>query len=303
MKKFTLLLIACLTYAFLTAQSTELKYNLEANKTYRLKNSSVDNTTAQGMNTESKTDIVISIKPINLEEDFFIASVKFDTMNITNSMPAMKIESANEGDLTSSDPTVALNAIINRLCSNELIVRLDYTGKVLDVVNYDAVSKNIFTGIDQLEGQTKTVVEMQANIMASKDMISSMIEGTLHILPGKEVNTGDEWKIELLISAGGMKMKITTDYKLTSIDGNKATVEGKNVIVPASDEPMMMNGMSITSNIQGMGKINYIVDTETGFIISGSSEMQSSGTNTINAQGQTVEVQVEKISESTIKAL
>ena len=303
MKKLTLLFFASLTYFFLNAQSAELKYNLEANKTYRLKNSSVENTTAKGMNTESKTDIVVSIKPVNLDKEFFIASVKFDTMNITNSMPAMEIRSAKGGDIASADPALAFNAIINRLCSNEIIAKLDYTGKVLDVMNYDAISKNIFAGIDQLGSQAKMMVEMQANMMASKEMISSMIEGTLHILPGTKVSAGDDWKIDILVSAGGIKMKVSTDYKLTGIEGNIATIEGKNTVVPASDEPVMMNGMSITTNVQGMGKVKYLVDTKTGFIISGSSEMQSSGTNTINAQGQTMEVPMEKISESTIKAL
>ena len=307
MKKLTLLILSGFVCLFISAQNVELKYKLKANETYRLKQTRTENSTRtiQGMaqNTESVTSSVFSIKPLTLNDEFFIASVKFDTMVISNSMPPMKIESANEGDLSSPDPVTALTAIIHRLCNTEFIVKLDYTGKVLEIVNYDAASKNILQGVDQIEGQAKMMVEMQANMLTSKEMISGMVESTMNILPGAKVKKGDSWKTDINFSAGGIEMNITTDFNLTSIEGKKASFEGKSVIMPASDEPVNMNGAMITSQLQGMGKVNFVVDSETGFIISGTTKTQVSGNMIVTAQGNTMEIPVESIAESTVTAL
>ncbi len=306
-EKNSIILILSFLCISLTAQKADLKYKLQDNETYRIKYSTVENSTRtmQGMaqSSETKTSTVMSITPVNQVAEFFIAQVKFDSMNITNNMPPMNIDSENSGDITSSDPIQALTAIINRLCRSEIVVKLDYSGKVIEFINFDALSQNILQGIEQLSGQTKMIVEMQAKNLINKGMLTGMIESSLNYLPGKEVKTGDTWENSISMSVSGLGMITTTTYNLTQLEKNVATLKGKTVIKPASDEPVNMNGAMITSQMQGMGELTYQVDTRTGLIISGTYKYQTSGNMLVNAQGNSMEIPVESISEVTITAL
>jgi hypothetical protein len=302
---FAMASMLCLT---LSAQkSVNLKFNLENNKTYKLKYQSTENktTTMQGMtqNAETSTTMVISLKPVDQKEGHMMAQVKFDSMIIENTMPPMKIHSGSKGDLNSSDPIEALSAIIYRLCNSELIAKMTYAGKVIEIVNFDAVSQNIFEGIENLPPQTKTMVEMQAKNMISRDMLNGMIESTLSYLAGTTVQPGDKWETAFTISAGGLGMVTSTKYKLESVQNNVAVLVGESSLEPASNEAINMNGALITSNLRGMGKVTYKVDTKTGWIISGTIKNQISGNMSVQAPGQNMEIPVETISESTITAL
>jgi hypothetical protein len=306
-KNNTLFLLLGFFCISLTAQKADFRYKLQDNETYRLKYYSVENSTRtmQGMTqtSETKTSMVMSVTPINQVADYFIARVKIDSMQITNNMPPMSLDSKNPGDINSQDPIQALTAIINRLCKSELVIKMDYSGKVIEFMNFDAVSQNVLQGIDQLTGQAKMIVEMQAKNLVSKGMLTGIVESTLHYLPGKEIKKGDTWENSFTMSVSGLGMITTTNYKLAGLEKDVATLEGETVIKPASDEPVNMNGAMITSQMQGMGKLNYKVDAKTGMIISGKYEYQTSGNLLVNAQGNSMEIPVESISEVTITAL
>lgn len=301
---FLLLGFFCIS---LTAQKADLRYKLKDNETYRIQYSSVENSTRtmQGMaqTSETKTSVVMSITPVNQVADYFIAQVKIDSMQINNNMLPKNIDSKDPGDINSEDPMQALAAIINRLCRSELVIKLDYSGKVLEFINFDAMSQNVLQGADQLTGQAKMIVEIQKKNLINKDMLTGMVESTLHYLPGKEIKKGDAWQNDIATAASGLGMITTTNYKLTQLEKNVATLEGETVIKPASDEPANMNGAMITSQMQGMGKLNYKVDTETGMIITGKYNYQLSGNVIVNTQGNSMEIPVESISEVTITAL
>jgi hypothetical protein len=304
--KILFLLLNFLSIALL-AQKTELKYKLQDKETYRLKYISVESSTRtmQGMTqtTETKSTTIMSVMPVNQTPEFFIAQVKFDSMKISVNMPPMEVDSKNKGDINSEDAAEAMTAIINRMCRSDMIVKLDYSGKLLEFMNYDAFSQNILQGVDQLTGQVKMVVDMQVKNLVSKDMLIGMIESTLHYLPGKEVKKADSWKIEVDLPAGGLGMKTTTNFKLTQVKNNIATIEGKSVILPFSDEPVEMGGAIITSELQGMGELTYQVDIKTGMVLSGKYEYQRSGNMLVNAQGNNMEIPVESISEVIIEGM
>lgn len=291
-----------------TAQkSAVLKFNLENNKTYRLKYSSSENktTSMQGMEQSgaTNTNMVLSLKPVSQKEDFFIAQMKFDTMIISNTTPPMTISSVEKGDLNSSDPVQAITCLINRLCNSELAVKLTYTGQVIEIINFDAVSQNIFDGIEALPPQTKMMVTMQANMMISRDMLKGMIESSISYLPGKAVKKGDKWETSFEIASGGLGMVTTNNYTLDQLTKTQAVLSGSTILKPASDEPVNMGGAMITNKMSGMGKVNYTIDPVTGWIIKGSFKNQVSGSMQMNAQGQNMDIPVESISETTITAL
>ncbi len=306
MKTILSAIILSLFCNVLLAQSSELKYNLEKDKVYRVKASSVvdQKMTMQGQerNTETKSISYFSLKMLDAKPEFFIAEVKFDTITTIISMPPMTLTSAEPGDINSEDAVQVTNSILNRLCNSTLVVRMDYKGFVLDIMNHNVVEKTVLEGTDSLKGMA-AMAKPQLVMMADKDALKGMIEGVTAYLPATEVAQGDKWESTFSNNMGGVGMLITSNYKLKELSKNKATLEGDVVMKPASTEPMMMNGAEITNEISGLGKTNMEVDTETGWLISGSSKVQMSGTMHVNAQGQSMVIPVESMVASETIAI
>jgi hypothetical protein len=126
--------------------SVNLKMNLEKNKVYRL-NSVSEQTIIQTVNgnqqtIDSKTNYTLSIKMIDATADFMITEVRFDTMiTNTNTMgKTVSMSSVSEGNIKSTETTDVMSCIMNRLSKNALYVKMDFTGKVLEIVNSKMLS-------------------------------------------------------------------------------------------------------------------------------------------------------------------
>ncbi|MDF1546787.1 MAG: hypothetical protein P1P88_03125, partial [Bacteroidales bacterium] len=116
---FTFFILAFFSSTIMAQSSINLRYNLEPNKTYKVKNSSKveQKMTMQGMdqNTEINNVLYFSIKPLNSSADFFMAQVRFDTIFFSTSMPKMEISSTNSGNMKSSDAKEIMDCFQNRL--------------------------------------------------------------------------------------------------------------------------------------------------------------------------------------------
>ena len=142
MKKLLLSSIAVLFCISIMAQnSVNLKMNLEKNKVYRFSSAS-EQTIIQTVNgnqqtIESKTNNTVSIKMIDATADFMIAEVRFDTLiTNTNSMgKTVSMSSVSEGNIKSTETADVMSCIMNRLSKNAVYVKMDFTGKVLEIVN------------------------------------------------------------------------------------------------------------------------------------------------------------------------
>ena len=145
----TILLAGILAFAVIsvTAQSKmDLKLNLEKNKVYRFKsaNEQTVSQTVNGIqqNTETKSNSTISIKMLDASPEFLVAEVRFDTMyTITNAMGMNTvINSASEGNIKSTNTGEVLSCIMNRLSKNPLYAKMNYSGKVIEIVNAKMLS-------------------------------------------------------------------------------------------------------------------------------------------------------------------
>lgn len=296
MKSLLALIILAIYSSILFSQTTELKYNLEKGKTYRVKASTVQDQTMTMQGTERQTETkslsYFSIKMLDPKPDFFIAEVKFDTIKTTISMPPMGLTSAEKGDINSENPVDVTNCVLNRLSNSTLVVRMDYSGHVQDIMNHQVIEQNILDGTDSLKGQA-AMAKPQLEMMVGKDALTGMIEGVTAYLPNKEVKTGATWESSFVSKNGGVGMTINSTFKLTDLSKKIAVLEGDVIVEPASSEPMMMNGAEITNNLRGLGKSSMEVDPDTGWIINGSSKMQMSGTMEIKAPGQNMSMPIE----------
>jgi hypothetical protein len=146
------------------------------------------------------------------------------------------------------------------------------------------------------------IVSQRASVMVEEKSLKSMIESVTAYLPGTKVKVGDKWEISLPVSGGGMDMSSESIYKLESLNKNSANISG-DVVIESAPTLMVMNGAQITPDLRGLGKIELTIDTETGWIISGVGKQTMKGELNVNAQGSTMTIPMEIITDSEIIAL
>jgi hypothetical protein len=312
MKKILLSVTAVLVGFSLLAQGgTMLKLNLEKNKVYRLKSTS-EQTISQTVNgnqqnTSVTSNSVVSIKMMDASADFLIAEFRFDTLvTITNAMgKVVNINSANEGNLSSAEAGDVMTVIMNRLSKNPLYVKMDYTGKVIELVNAKMLSDILLKDTATITGENAAVTKMQiANMMTPKALIS-MAEVFTHNLPGKAVNAGDKWDITEGMNSGGMSLDIITTYNLEGIKDNAADLSAESTIQASPNaEPMTYGPAKITyDDLKGMGKSEVSLDTQTGLMIQNTSKNHLAGNLNISVQGMNIQMPMEMEGTSRVVSI
>jgi hypothetical protein len=312
MKKLLLSFISVLLGISIMAQNaTNLKLNLEKNKVYRLKSSS-EQTLSQTMNgvqqtTNIKSSSTVSIKMIDAAAEFLIAEVRFDTMiTNTNAMGKMVIiNSASEGDIKSAEMADVMSCIMNRLSKNALYVKMDYVGKVIDIVNSKMLSDVIMKDTGSITGETASVSKMQIKNTINDKALKSMVEAYTNNLPGRQVTTGDKWDITVTMNAGGMSLDIITTYNLDALNGSVANITAEsNIKASENADPIEYSGAKITfGDLKGLGKSNMVINTLTGLLIGNTTKTHIAGNLNVSVQGMNMQIPMEIDGESKVIAL
>jgi len=314
MKKILLSATAVLFVISLMAQeSASLKMNLEKNKVYRLKSVS-EQTITQTVNgnqqtVETDVDYTLSVKMLDVTPDFMVTEVHFDTL-ITNTNTMGKtstISSTVEGDMTSSETSDIMSCIMNRLSKNALFVKMDFTGKPVEVVNAKMLSDMVLkdTASITLTEPVASALKTQIAGTVSDNTLKTMIGGFTWHLPGKEVSVGDRWEMTEQTSSGGMLLAITTNYRLDGISGNNATISVESSIKAAENAPPIRSaGATVTyDNLTGMSKSTLVLDVRTGLVVEDNGKTRISGTLGISAPGFNMDIPMDINGETKVKAL
>jgi hypothetical protein len=314
MKKTFLSIIAVIASISVVAQTTAtLKMNLEKNKVYRLKSVS-EQVITQTMNgvqqtTESKVNYTISLKMIDATSDFMIAEVHFDTL-ITNTNAMGKVttmSSVSEGDIKSAKTDDVISSIMNRLSKNALYVKMDFTGKPFEIVNSKMLSDLILkdTSSITLTGPTAAAVKKEITNMISDNSLKTMINMFTWSLPGKQVSTGDTWKISQQMNSGGMMLDIITTYHLDGLNGNNANITVESDIKAAENAaPIESGGAKVTYNdLKGLSKSNMVIDIRTGLLVEDKAKSHIAGNLGISAPGFSMQMPMDINGESKVISL
>jgi hypothetical protein len=314
MKKILLSAITILFGISVIAQnSASLKMNLEKNKVYLLKSVS-EQTVTQTVNgnqqtVDSRVDYTLSLKMIDATPDLMITEIHFDTLVInTNSMgKTTSINSTVEGDIKSSETSDIMSCIMNRLSKNALYVKMDFTGKPIEIVNAKMLSDLVMkdTSSITLTGPMAAAIKTQIAGTISDDNLKTMISSFTWRLPGKQVSTGDNWNITEQTNSGGMALTIITTYHLDGINGNNAnlTVES-NIKAAENAAPIRSAGATITyDNLTGLSKSNMVIDIRTGLIVEEKSKTRISGTLGISGPGFSMQMPMDINGETKVIAL
>lgn len=303
----SLLMMLTISISLMAQSSVDLKYNLKINETYHVKTTSIQDMvmTMQGNQQamEVKNVMYLSLKPLKNENEYFLAEVKFDTIINDISGPAsMMLSSADEGDISSQNPADVMSCVLNRLSKSTILIKLTNKGKVIDILNLQVISDNVLAGTENLQG-TLEPLKAQLSMMVEKDAIISMIEAVTSYMPGTKIKKGEKWNIVNILSSGGIGMEITTDYILNDITKTEADISGEVIIEPNTDKPTIVSGMEVTNKVRGIGKTTMKINSQNGWIIYGSSQMQLSGERIIKMQGNEMQIPIEIKGSTEITAL
>lgn len=304
MKKILFSAFALVLCGSMMAQnSAVLKLNLEKNKVYKHKSVSDLNITqtVNGMQQaqQVKTLSYLSIKMVDSKPEFMIAEVRFDSI-ITqmNAMGQTAITNSNKpGDINSSNATDVSGALLNRFCNNPLFVKMDYSGKVLEVVNLKVFSDVVTKGLDS--AKIDPASKNQLGSMVKLEAIKPSIEGAYAVLPGKSVNVGDTWEVSNAINSNGMNLTTTGKFKLVSVSNNVATIAAESNIAAVGGKPMETNGMKINyDDLKGLGKSTILVDMKTGLVKDVTGKSNIAGNLSLDMAGTNMQIPLEILIES-----
>jgi len=311
MKKIRLSIIAILFCAIATGQNgANLRMNLEKNKVYRLQ-STTEQTILQTVNSiqqtiESKTNYTVSLKMVDATQSFIVTEVRFDTIATkTNTMgKTMSMSSASEGNVQSKETSDIISFFMNRLSRNPIYAKLDFTGKVTEVVNFKMLSDMILkdTSSITLTGPVASSLKTQVISMVSDNSLKTIIEMFTYNLPGKMVNTGDNWSLTTSSDAGGMSLDITTGFHLNGISGNNADITAESNIRPSVNAaPMESGGAKITyDDLTGLSKSTIIIDIQTGLVVETNSKTHITGNLGVSMPGMNMQIPMDINSETKV---
>ncbi len=314
MKRILLSGITFLLGITLIAQNSALlKLNPEKNKVYRLKSVSEQtvNQTVNGnqQTVETKVEYVVSLKMIDATQDFYIMEVHFDTLKTdTNTMGQLvSFTSASEGDIKSSELSEIMSCIMNRLSRNAAYVKMDFTGKPVEVVNAKMISDLILrdTSSITLTGPTAEAIKTQIINTVSEANIKNMISTFTYNLPARPVSAGETWNITQQINSGGMTLDISTTYRLDQVSGNNANLSVESDIrAPRNAVPIRSAGATVTyDNLQGINKSKMVIDIPSGLVADDKAESHISGKLGISGPGFSMEMPMDIIGKSGTRML
>jgi len=311
------ILLSCVTLLFcisvIAQNSITLKLNPEKNKVYRF-NSVTGQTIIQTVNgnqqtVESKTNYTASLKMIDATPDFMVTEVHFDTLiSKSNSMgKTTNITSQIEGNIKSTETGEILSCIMNRLTKNAVYVKMDFKGKVIEVVNAKMLSDIIIkdTSSVTLTGPMAAAIKTQIVNMVSENSLKTMVEMFTNYVPGKQVSAGDSWNETTSSKSGGMALDIISNFHLNGVTGNNAEISAEsNIKASANAGPMVQGGATITyDDINGMSKSTLLIDIRTGLLVEHTGKTHIAGNLGVSYPGGSMQIPMDINSTSKVIAL
>ena len=310
---FTLTIAVIVSVSVFGQQSPDLKLKLEKGKIYKLCSSSEQNIvqTINGnqQTIESKSSYSISIKMVDATSSFLVTEIHLDTIaSFNNTMGKVsKMSSANPGDIKSKETTDIMSFIMNKMSKTPIYAKIDFTGKVIEIVNKKMLSDMILkdTASMTLTGMMGSTIITQIKNMVDESAYRTLIELFTHNLPGKAVNPGETWTITSTTNAGGMSLEITTNSKLDKVSANNANITAESKIKAAVNAPPMeVGGGKITyDDISGLSKSDIIIDIATGLVIQSSSKSHVTGNLGFSMPGVSLQIPMDINSNSKITSI
>jgi hypothetical protein len=193
------------------------------------------------------------------------------------------------------------------MSKNALYIKMDFAGKVLEIVNSKMLSDVIMkdTSSITLTGPIGSGIKSQIKNLISDNTLKTMVEVFTNYLPGKQVSTGDNWSVTVNTNSGGMALDIKTDYHLDGVNGNSANITAESNIKAAENGgPMVAGGATITyDDLKGLSKSSMVIDVRTGLLVEATAKTHIAGNLGVTAPGMSMQIPMDINGESKVVAL
>lgn len=247
-------------------------FNLEKGKTYPFvsqQNENVVLKTPEG--TQKMSGKVVD------EITFTVDDIKDDIYQMTINFIAKSSSQTAQGKTVSVDTKKAAPkqeelknqwTLDKAMTGNTLKMTMNKEGEILSITGFDAIYKKIATAVNQLTKDAKIRKQLIEGTKASfnEKMLKNQFSKNMMILPKKGVKFNKVWTETENASQDG-KVKLSTHYRLKSIDNNIAEIVVSGGIPKQSDKQTQQGiTRTLSSEFTQNGTLKF--DMNTGWIIS-----------------------------------
>ncbi len=275
MKK--VLLLACALFAMTSvwAQKTDLRYNLQVGKEY-IQTQNANTLASQdvmGTSTDITTDIkyVLAYKVKSFEGGIYDLDVSYKTIIMESYTPygSAKYDSEGQGSDT-------MSKMFRSMKNASFGVKMDVKGDIKEVYGLDAMAERMASE-PSFSAQEKALIKEQFESSFGEETFRGNLGAPL-AFPKNPVAVGDKWDVNTTASSNGMYMKVNTTYEYTGISDGMWVIKGTSTIFTPSGTQISVEGMDMDIDMKGTMTSEMKYDPATGWVSSGSSKQDVSGT-------------------------
>lgn len=265
-KIFTLALVSILMTT-IQAQKIDLSLHLEQGKEYNqiLVSTATINQEFNGqeMNILMTIKGEMEYKVIAANRKDYELEVTYKSLSMNMDMPqgsmSFSSENSNEQDVFSK--------ILSKLTNKPFEVTMSKNGSITEVRKIDEIFNSILDDFTDIPAGQITQLKAQLTEAYGGEALKGNLEMATAIFPKKPVEVGDKWEIKTDLKST-IAMNMTTEYELTEIGNDDATIKGSSLLEAADkDEFTEANGMQMKYNLSGTMTSEIKVDKATGWIL------------------------------------
>jgi hypothetical protein len=167
-------------------------------------------------------------------------------------------------------------------------------GKVTSVRGVDSLFERILSGVGKGNGTEVTQVKNTLKATFGDDAMKSMMEQMMAHLPPSQVAAGDTWGGEVKI-AGAMAMTVANEYKLESIEADKAIVSVTGEVRTEKGAGLDLGVMNVEYDLEGSTDGTMEIDRKTGLPLTVKMSQKLKGQTKM--MGMTVPMEIDQVIE------
>ncbi len=264
----------------MASEPVKLSLNLEKGSVYGLSTEAssklLQNVFDQELDITTQIKVELLFRVEDADDEGYDMSVWYERLAMKMSGPSEM--SGDSESLTADNP---LSAMMKAMTRKPFMFRMTRRGNIVYVKGTEKMLDVMIAEMhEQFPGQDESGAEFMKKQMANfygGEFFKNSIESGMVVFPDEPVSIGDSWNRDLRTQAQ-FTMNVKMVFTVTGIDDNGITIKGEAVITTDPDEaPTNMNGVDMKYDMEGTMTTETVLDTVSGWTISGKTVQEMSG--------------------------
>lgn len=220
----------------------------------------------KAIDSEQKMDMSYDINITDVDKNNNITmQYKYKSIKLTTDSNG---QASSYNSKNASDNNSEAGEIYSGFIGKSFSVKVNKTGKILEVNGVGSILNSVVDKINTSEGQKQTIKNTLAQSFGD-NAIKSTLQQSMNYYPNKSVNVGDTWENKYNLNMM-FPIAINSKYKLVSADNDKYTLNVKSSLV-ADSKGKASNIMGVQAKVKLNGTMNgnVNIDKDNGFISNG----------------------------------